>query len=386
MVTLDKILGQEKPLSAIDRIITQGKRGQAVMLIGRPGIGKFALANYMAARFLCANDSSACGQCQSCRAIDRNSHPDFLQVFPFPNLASESKKNTLFHFSDPVTSDARFSDSATEEVNRFIEEKADDPYRVVSFKKKGNIPVSVVRDLIRAIGKRPMMGQRRAVVICDIDQMAYGAADLFLKTVEEPPEDTLIVLTTSQPHMLLPTLLSRATKITLSPVSDDLVKQYLTKHNIKSGTDFYIRYSGGSPGLALKACEEDLLTARDEQWKIVSNYITKRSLPGTVELLRRKYPWGGGYDEVRRDFEILEKLLCDLYMAKMGLDNNLVNIDIMKEIVNCASSAPAPEAMRQWFAILGKASRVSRINNVSADMAFIGAYIEFERASAQYSS
>lgn len=380
MVTLDKILGQSKPLEAIDKIISQGKRGQAILFIGRQGLGKYALANHLAMRFLCSKDNTACGECSTCRAIMANNHPDYLLLFPFPNVASESKKNTLFHFSDPVNSDARFSDATLEEVNRYIAEKKADPYRIISFKKKGNIPVSVVRDLIRAIGKRPMLGQRRAIIINDIDQMAFGAADLFLKTVEEPPEDSLIILTTSQPHTLLPTLLSRTKKIALSPVGSEVVREYLNNYELNGNTDFYIHYSGGSPGQALKAGENDMLTARDNIWKLISGYLEGKPVENIIEKFRMKYQWAGNFDNVRRDFDILEKILRDVYMLKMGLDRDLVNIDIKSKLEVAANTAPSPEVLRKWFAILGKASRVNRINNVSADMAFIGALIEFDRA------
>ena len=138
MVTLNKILGQEKPLAVIDRIIKLGRRGQALLLTGSPGIGKFALACYISRRFLCQQDNSGCGECLSCKSIANSNHPDFLLVFPFPNVAAESKKSTVFHFSDPVNSNARFSDETLEEVESFLKSKHDDPYRLVSFKKKGN--------------------------------------------------------------------------------------------------------------------------------------------------------------------------------------------------------------------------------------------------------
>jgi DNA polymerase-3 subunit delta' len=288
----------------------------------------------------------------------------------------------LFHFSDPVTSNARFSDGTLEEVERFLSEKADDPYRIVTFKKKGNIPVSVVRDLIRAVGKRPMLGDRRAVIVCDIDQMAFGAADLFLKTVEEPPEDSLIILTTSQPHTLLPTLISRTTKITLSPVSNDAISAYLREYDIENGADFLVRYSGGSPGLALKVYEDGTLEARDDVWAIVLGFIKGEPLAKIIEILRQKYQWARNFDEVRRDFDVLEKILRDIYIVKLGLDNNLVNIDIKDKLKDCANAAPSPEVIRKWFSILARASRVNRINNVSADIAFVGAFIEFDRVRA----
>ena len=378
MVTVKKILGQTKPLKTIDRIIRLGKRGQAILLTGCPGIGKFAMAVHMAYRFLCQDDNKGCGKCSSCRSISNFNHPDFLLVFPFPNISPESKRNTVFHFSDSVSSGARYSNETLDEVNRFLAEKSADPYRIVSFSKKGNIPVEVVKDLIRAISKRPMLGERRAVVVCDIDQMAFGAADLFLKTVEEPPEDSLVIITSSKTHVLLPTLLSRTLKIPLNPVSNDLIKSYLEKQGIDGSHDFYIRFSSGSPGLALKAYEDDLVERRDKLWKIVAEFIEKQSLTNTIEALQRRYQ-KPDYDAVRNDFNILEKILRDIYILKFGLEKKLINIDIKDRIKTVARVAPSTGALRRWFKILAKASRVHGVNNVSADIAFIGMFIEFWR-------
>jgi hypothetical protein len=376
MVTVETILGQTRPLETVDRIIRLGKRGQAVLLTGRPGIGKFAMAIHMAYRFLCQDDNRGCGKCFSCRSISKFNHPDFLLVFPFPNISPESKKNTVFHFSDPVISDARYSNDTLDEVNKYLDEKSNDPYRIISFPKKGNIPVEVIKDLIRAIGKKPMLGERRAVVVCDVDQMAFGAADLFLKTVEEPPEDSLVILTSSKPHILLPTLLSRTLKIPLNPVSNDLIKSYLEKQGADGSYDFYIRFSSGSPGLALKAYEEDIVGRRDKLWKITSEFIEKRSLTKTTEALQRRYQ-RPDYDAVRSDFDIMEKILRDIYISKLGLEKKLINIDIKDRIKNVARMAPSTGVLKRWFEILAKASKVHGVNNVSADIAFIGMFIEF---------
>lgn len=392
MVAVRGILGQKKALATVDRLIDRGKRGQAILFTGPAGIGKFALALHTARRFLCLsrhvtsestsgrNGQSACGTCFSCRSIARLNHPDLLLVFPFPNLAGESKRNTVFHFSNPSSSDAMFSEETQNEVQRFLEEKSADPYQIVAFKKKANIPVSVVKDLIKALTKRPAAGDRRAVVVCDIEQMAFGAADLFLKTVEEPPEDSLVILTTSKPHLLLPTLLSRTLRIALSPVAEELVRDYLEEKDVDGDVDFYVRYSFLSPGLALKAYSEDIRNQRDEMWQILSKFIKTRFLPETIEEIRRRYPFGGAYEDARNDFELLERLLRDIYVVKMGLETELVNIDIKNEIISCARSAPPAEILRKWSAALAKASRVHGVNNVFADTAFVGAFIEFDRA------
>jgi len=382
MVAIGKILGNPKPLESVNRIIEHGKRGQAILLSGPPGIGKFALGIWMATRFLCQNDRAGCGECLSCRSVRNFKHPDFLLVFPFPNLASESRKNTVFHFCDPINSDARYSDDSLEEVNRFLAEKAEDPYRIVSFDKKQNIPVDIIRDLIKAVGKRPMLGQRRVVMVCEIEKMAFGASDLFLKTVEEPPEDTLMILTTARPNTIPQTLLSRTLRIPIPPATDDDIRDYLRGAGYDKCEDFYLRYAAGSPGLALKAHQENLIKRRDNVWRILSDYIRDRQMPKTIEVLR-KTSLKMSFDDARDDFKLLYKILRDFYFIKIGLDNKLINIDIKNELEKSARALNSRAIIQEWLKALIKAARVHEMNNVSVDLAWIGMYIEFDRAMGQ---
>ena len=379
MAAIGEIIEQSRPLAKVSRIIETGKRGQAIMLTGPPGIGKFALGSWLALRYLCQKDASGCGQCWGCRQAKSFRHPDYLLAFPFPNLSIESRKNTLFHFSDPVNSDARYSDDSLDEVNRFLAEKANDTYRIISFEKKQNIPVEVIKDLIRAIGKRPMIGQRRVVMVCEVERMAFGAPDLFLKTVEEPPEDTLIILTSARPHALPPTLLSRTIRIPLEPVSDKGVGDYLLSAGIAEPNDFYLRYAAGSPGMALKAVEDELLSRRDELWKVIIDYIEKGNLPRIIETLRRQR-FKSDFDDAKNDFALIHKILRDIYVAKIGLDKRIINTDINAEINRMAKIGPSPGALQAWMKSSAKAARVFEINNVSVDMALIGMFIEFDRA------
>jgi len=170
--------------------------------------------------------------------------------------------------------------------------------------------------------------------------------------------------------------------LALSPVNEELIRAYLDKHGADESSDFYIKYSNGSPGLALKAFEDDLIARRDELWKIYAEFIKTPVLPKIIEVLKRRYQWPR-YDDVRNDFDISEKILRDIYIAKLGLDKRLVNIDIKDKIIKCVRSAPITEVIQKWFSALAKASKVHRINNVSADIAFIGAFIEFDRARKQ---
>ncbi len=347
--------------------------------MGPPGSGKFAAGIYLGRRFMCPEGGSEDCGCSCCRKVNSFNHPDFLLVFPFPNLAGESRKNTVFHFSDPVNSSAKYSDETLEEVRRFIEEKGADNYRVVTFEKKQNIPAEVVRDLIRAVARKPMLGDKRVVMVCDVEKMAFGAADLFLKTVEEPPEDTLVILTCSRPNLLQPTLLSRVIKFRMAPTSDEEIKKYLSQHELQFA-EFHIRCSMGSPGMARRAVEDELDKRRDALWNIVRNYVETGGLAQTIEKLHRHF-WRTDYEDVRNDFRLLTMILRDIYVCKFGLDNRLANADIDSEIKAVAGKAPEPSILRRWISAAVRAMCVHEVNNVSADMAFIGAFIEFHKAN-----
>ncbi len=222
-----------------------GNLSQSLLLVGRPGIGKFFLVTDIARVLLCERDMSGCGKCSSCKEVNKLYHPDFPLLFPFPNLRPESRKMTVFPFSDPVSSGAKFSEDTHDEIERFKETKLSDPYAIVDFDKKENIPVELVKDLMRTLSRKPLRGQRRVAAVLDIDKMAFGAADLFLKTVEEPPVNTHVILTTSRPDLLMPTLLSRAHMIKVPPAPPDRLEEYLSdSHRLAWKTRFLSETAG----------------------------------------------------------------------------------------------------------------------------------------------
>jgi hypothetical protein len=135
-------------------------------------------------------------ECLSCRSVRIFKHPDFLLVFPFRTWPANPEKTRFFHFCDPINSDARYSDDSLKRLTVFSG-KSGRPYRIVSF-DKSKYTVDIIRDLIKAVGKRPMLAKTGSDG-CE-SKNGIRASDLFLKTVEEPPEDTLMILTTARPN------------------------------------------------------------------------------------------------------------------------------------------------------------------------------------------
>ncbi len=357
--------------------IRNGDLNQSVLLVGRPGTGKFSLAMEIARSVFCENDMTACGECRSCKETMKFQNPDFLFAFPFPNLKPESRKLTVFSFSDQSSSGARFSEDTKDEIERFKETKSQDPFAILDFDKKENIPVDVIKDLIRALSKKPLRGGRRVVVILDIDKMAFGASDLFLKTVEEPPENTHLVLTTSHPDQLLPTLLSRTSIIKVPPAPSEELEKYLSdrlKIDGKPGS-YLARISGGSPGQAVHLFENDIIERRniilDFFGKLLGGYDTNL----LAEEINNEYSGPKiRFNDTRMDFEIMESLIHDLYLiGENGLENQILNVDIRSSLEKFGR--PDMESLDIWRKCCGETRRACLVNNVTVSTAMLFFYI-----------
>ncbi|MEE9554374.1 MAG: hypothetical protein V3W18_08770 [candidate division Zixibacteria bacterium] len=371
-----------KTIGRLTEASRDGSLSQSILLTGRRGVGKFSVAMKTATALLCENDRSGCGECRSCKDIGKLIHPDFLLLFPFPNIRPESKKVIVFPFSDPVSSAARFSEDTRDEVERFREVKTEDPYTIVEFGKKENIPAETVRDLRRALSKKPLKGGRRVVVILDIDKMAFGAADLFLKTVEEPPENTHLILTTSRPDLLLPTLLSRTHIVKIPPASTDELKPYLVDRleiNDKEAS-FLAGISGGSPGEAVYLYYSDIVERRERIVEFFSVLCEGKEINRLIDNVNRVYSIKRpSYEEIRLDFEIMESLIHDLYMiGQNGLDKYLLNVDIKGELTKMGR--PEPEALDLWKECCAETKKACLINNVAVGTAMPFFYISCAKA------
>jgi DNA polymerase-3 subunit delta' len=366
-----------KTRSLLAEAARNGSLSQSLLLVGPRGSGRFSIVMDLARSLLCEKDRSGCGKCSSCREVDRLYHPDFLLLFPFPNLRPESKKVTVFPFSDPTGSGARFSEETQEEVERFRETKMADPFAVVDFQKRENIPVDVVKDLIRSLSRKPLKGGRRVAAVLEIDMMAYGAADLFLKTVEEPPSDTHLILTTSQPDLLLPTLLSRTHVVRIPPAPvEELTGHLMERIEVDEGTAAYLsRLSGGSPGRAIHLYEGDVVSRRDVIMRFFESLCGGSNVNQLIDDVNGEYGLGGiSYDDIRIEFDIMESVIHDLYLLnENGLDNHLVNVDIREEL--SALGRPGIEVLDIWKACCAETRRACLVNNVAAGTAMMFFYI-----------
>jgi len=188
-------------------IARAGKLGQPFLLVGPEGCGKENTALEFARLLNCA-DPSGCGPgalCESCVKALSFQHPDIRWIGPAPATIKD------------------------DDVCHLYQEKIANPFyqapaAATSFVSIGDPehpgPMTL-RSLIHFLRKRAFQGRYKVAVVADSQRMNQAAANAFLKTLEEPPENTVIFMLTTGTTGMLPTILSRCQKISLGPWPED---------------------------------------------------------------------------------------------------------------------------------------------------------------------
>jgi DNA polymerase-3 subunit delta' len=218
-------------------------------------VGKQRVALWLGQLLLCTNaDERPCGQCQSCRYAATGANPDLRWFFPRPRLgdADASPSDVLDDYADAIA----------ERV------KGGGLYAPPGGTEA--IYVATVRAIIHLAGFTPTLGARKVFVIGDAERMvpqegADAAANAFLKLLEEPPANTTLILTSSEPGALLPTIRSRVVAIRVPPLADADVRQFLGDATVRaaldeagvtSGIEERVRLAAGAPGALFAASAE----------------------------------------------------------------------------------------------------------------------------------
>ncbi len=180
-------------LVTMHRQVLDHHRGHALLLHGPAGLGHYQLAAHLAAAWLCEGDRAVapCGQCAACRLVDAHTHPDLKLLVP-EELALRMGLNA--------------ADDAAE--------GAADGEGKSSKKKPGrDIKVDAIRAAIAWAATTPSRGRAKVIVLHPAHAMNATAASALLKTLEEPAASVRLVLTTTDPDLLLPTIRSRCQKL-----------------------------------------------------------------------------------------------------------------------------------------------------------------------------
>ena len=232
----------------------RGALPASLLLHGPHGVGKQRLALWLAQLLLCEGSEGRerpCGECRACRFALELAHPDLRWFFPRPRLSGASAS------SDEVLDD--YADATAERA------KSHGLYAPPSGTEA--IYVASVRALVHMAAFTPSFGSRKVFIAGDAERMvpqegSEFAANAFLKLLEEPPANTTLILTSSEPGALLPTIRSRVVSIRVAPLGEaevrrfvehDTVRASLDRAGVPGGVDERVTLAAGAPGTLLGA-------------------------------------------------------------------------------------------------------------------------------------
>ena len=239
---MQEILGQPKAIDSLTSAITSGRVHHAWVFSGPKGVGKFTTAKWFAQKLLSAEDSPI------------ENHPDLHIIQKELALSSESKK--------------------------------------LREKKLTNIPLDLLRERMiggQVEGKQyqaaayltPVLGNGKVFIIDEAELLDETAQNSILKTLEEPPAQTYIILVTSQPQRLLPTIRSRCQHTRFGTLNEQEMSRWLDQADLainQSQRKWIEHFSDGSPGIAQLASENEFYN-----WQVTLN-------PMLGELDDGRYP------------------------------------------------------------------------------------------------
>ena len=324
-VTLHPFFGHADLQSSLSRAWAAGTLPSSLLIHGPRGVGKQRLALWLGQLLLCpeAGPVGPCGDCKSCRTAMNLEHPDLHWYFPLakprgvrPNKLAEAME------------EARY-DALTERRQRALRP-------ATGASEPTGLYLAVAQTLRSAARRRPAVGLRQVFVVGDSETLvpqesSPEAANALLKVLEEPPSSTFLILTSSEPGLLLPTIRSRTMPLHLPPLAPDQVEQFLVDvgkiprdeaHRAARlgrgsiGRALGFLPEGGDPGpleiLRLQAFEL-LCTASDPD----GGNVYRKSLELGATRSRGLAPL----------FELVEDALRDLSAMAAGATDGLLNTD-----------------------------------------------------------
>ena len=249
---LQHVIGQDTAKQYLIGSHRQNRLAHAYLLTGAEGWGAEELALEFARYLLCdqpdTQNTEYCGACRSCLQSAKFQHPELHYYFPVLKSLNEG------------------------DIRALIEEKMSDLY--VPLKVTGgsihigdpeNPEEKSIRSLIRESSVRSFTGKIKIFIITFADAMNAEAANAFLKILEEPPPQTLFILTSPQPNALLPTIISRCQIVRLAQLNEnDIVRVLTTKENLtRDQAVLLARLSEGNYGKAVQMLRGNLEQSRE---------------------------------------------------------------------------------------------------------------------------
>lgn len=306
-MAFEAIRAQSAAIELLSRAIRSGRVAHAYAFVGPSGVGRRLTALAFAQALLCP--AEGCGQCRTCARVNAGTHPDCHLVVP----------------------DGQ------------------------------NIKIEQIRELERLAHLTPHEGRRKVFILDSAERMTLPAAHAFLKTLEEPPARTVLVLILAQVRALPATILSRCQLVRFCPLPLSDAVALLMEHGVEEGeAPLLARVSEGRVGLALARAPKSFAEQRDQALSLLGEVAAK----GAEPLLTRTEAMGRDRALVEAFIETYWLWYRDLLCVKAGGDSRLlIHADREAELAQTAAASTWEEILRAlaqcraaWQALQGNVS------------------------------
>ncbi len=305
-MAFESIVGHQKPITLLRSMLKSSLIPHAFLFSGNEGIGKRMVALSFVKSLNCRDEGDdCCDVCRSCSKIDGMIHPDVVLVEPEKNV----------------------------------------------------IKIDQIRTIQQDIAFQPLEGRKKAVLIDQAERMNASAANCLLKTLEEPPEDTVLILIAGGSADMLPTILSRCQRLPFSPLGrKDLVEVLCSLGSDTAEAEQVAPYADGSVGKAGLLLESGFLQRRAD----IAGVFQSTDAATVDSLLGLAQQMSADAASIDLMLEFLLAWYRDVLLAREGLPESLLhNSDLIDDIYNAA-------ALETRDSLVAKIKKIQWIQNSAA--------------------
>ena len=247
--TFEEVAGQEHIVKTLKNALASKKLAHAYLFAGPRGTGKTTMAKLLAKALNCDEGMGhQCNECKNCKAIIDGTHPDVIEL-----------------------------DAAS------------------------NNGVDEIRELIDKVKYGTILGRYKVYIIDEVHMLSTGAFNALLKTLEEPPEHVIFILATTEPHKILPTILSRCQRYDFTKLSDDNIKERLKE-----------------------VLEKEGIAYNEEAIKVIVS-LADGGMRDALSILDQVLAYSGNKLEVQ---DVLDIFALESKEEKLGLLNSIIKKDV----------------------------------------------------------
>ena len=337
-MSFKSVLGQLQPKRILTNALQNSSVAHAYLFYGQESIGKKKLAIAFAKALNCKETDplDACDECASCLKIERRIHPDFFYIEP-----------------------AKSTPTSREAV----------------------IKIEEIRELQKKLAYLPYEGKTKVVVIDSAELMNVQAANSFLKTLEEPPSSTVLILISSNPHRLLPTLISRCQgiqfhRLSLNDIREILKSQPQEERESLTESEFRVNRSQGSVDRALAEDLAEMEGLREQLLEVLKNVSFDRMdiVFGFAKA------WARQTEQLQIVLNELLGLIRDLALYRSGCgQSDIQNRNLSDNLIQVAQT----HSLKAWldrFTVV-RNTQIALSGNANAQLFLENMLIEFCEAA-----